>query len=154
MGRLRLGRGWHGLCVIGLGLLAMRLFGPRGPGAFTRDGMHAVAQYDRTMKRLYDEHLEQLRKEGWDRPERLHQLIDRLPEEELHSGPLPYLIGAHAAVQRLAPITRDGGRFGSYFLTVEVVSPDSPDPSSPVVGHRAPRSRKRGGEERRSGRDR
>ena len=52
MGRLRLSCRWHGLCEICLELLAMCLSGPKGSGIFTGDGTHAVAQYDRTMKRL------------------------------------------------------------------------------------------------------
>jgi len=58
--RLRLDSG-HSLAVgagddlnlqLNSGDLLMCLSGFRGPGTFTRDGMHSVMQYDRTMKRL------------------------------------------------------------------------------------------------------
>lgn len=39
-------------------------------------------------------------------------------------SPLPdFYIGAHAAISRMALLTRDGSRYRSYFPTVEVVSP-------------------------------
>ncbi|MBB3656744.1 hypothetical protein FHX15_001972 [Rhizobium sp. BK650] len=40
------------------------------------------------------------------------------------TGVLPdFLIGAHAAVQRLPVLTRDVGRYRAYFPTVELISP-------------------------------
>lgn len=40
------------------------------------------------------------------------------------SGVLPdFFIGAHAAVEGLALVTRDDRRFSSYFPTIEVISP-------------------------------
>jgi len=41
------------------------------------------------------------------------------------TGVLPdFLIGAHAAVQKLPVLTRDVGRYRSYFPTVEFITPD------------------------------
>lgn len=41
------------------------------------------------------------------------------------TGVLPdFFIGAHAAVARLALLTRDRGRYGSYFPTVELIAPE------------------------------
>jgi len=34
-----------------------------------------------------------------------------------------FLIGAHAAVQTLPVLTRDVGRYRSYFPTIELISP-------------------------------
>ena len=40
------------------------------------------------------------------------------------TGVLPdFLIGAHAAVQTLPVLTRDVGRYHSYFPTIELISP-------------------------------
>jgi predicted nucleic acid-binding protein len=40
------------------------------------------------------------------------------------SSPLPdFYIGAHAAIRRLALLTRDGARYGTYFPTVQVLAP-------------------------------
>lgn len=40
------------------------------------------------------------------------------------TGVLPdFLIGAHAAVQTLPVLTRDVGRYRSYFPTIELISP-------------------------------
>jgi predicted nucleic acid-binding protein len=44
----------------------------------------------------------------------------------LRSSPLPdFYIGAHAAVRRLALLTRDAARYRTYFPTVEVLAPVS-----------------------------
>ena len=46
------------------------------------------------------------------------------------ASPLPdFYIGAHAAVARLPVITRDPGRIGTYFPTVELIAPDRNPPS-------------------------
>jgi hypothetical protein len=40
------------------------------------------------------------------------------------SSPLPdFYIGAHAAVRRLALLTRDAARYGTYFPTVQLLAP-------------------------------
>jgi predicted nucleic acid-binding protein len=40
------------------------------------------------------------------------------------SSPLPdFYIGAHAAIGRLALLTRDAARYGSYFPSVEILAP-------------------------------
>jgi predicted nucleic acid-binding protein len=40
------------------------------------------------------------------------------------TGVLPdFMIGAHAAVERLSVLTRDIGRYRSYFPTVDLISP-------------------------------
>jgi predicted nucleic acid-binding protein len=40
------------------------------------------------------------------------------------SSPLPdFYIGAHAAVRRLALLTRDAARYGTYFPTVRILTP-------------------------------
>lgn len=42
----------------------------------------------------------------------------------LRSAPLPdFFIGAHAATEHLALLTRDAARFETYFPTVEILSP-------------------------------
>ena len=42
----------------------------------------------------------------------------------LRTSPLPdFYIGAHAAIGRLALLTRDAGRYGSYFPRVEILAP-------------------------------
>jgi predicted nucleic acid-binding protein len=42
----------------------------------------------------------------------------------LRRSPLPdFYIGAHAAVRRLALLTRDAARYRSYFPTVEILAP-------------------------------
>lgn len=41
------------------------------------------------------------------------------------TGVLPdFFIGAHAAIQKLPLLTRDVGRYRSYFPTVELITPD------------------------------
>jgi predicted nucleic acid-binding protein len=45
----------------------------------------------------------------------------------LRSSPLPdFYIGAHAAVARLALLTRDASRYSSYFPTLEILAPVRP----------------------------
>ena len=40
------------------------------------------------------------------------------------TGVLPdFLIGAHAAVERIPVLTRDAGRYRAYFPTVELITP-------------------------------
>lgn len=34
-----------------------------------------------------------------------------------------FFIGAHAAIEGMALLTRDAGRYGTYFPTVELISP-------------------------------
>ena len=42
----------------------------------------------------------------------------------IRTGVLPdFFIGAHAAVLRLPIVTRDGGRYRTYFPTVELITP-------------------------------
>jgi predicted nucleic acid-binding protein len=42
------------------------------------------------------------------------------------TGVLPdFLIGAHAAVTRSPLVTRDSGRYRSYFPTIELIAPDA-----------------------------
>lgn len=42
----------------------------------------------------------------------------------VRTAPLPdFVIGAHAAVKRYALLSRDSGRFESYFPTVELIAP-------------------------------
>ena len=42
-------------------------------------------------------------------------------------APMPdFYIGAHAAIERLALLTRDAARFRTYFPTVELLSPSKP----------------------------
>lgn len=42
----------------------------------------------------------------------------------VRTSPLPdFFIGAHAAVEQLALLTRDAGRYRSYFPTVRVIAP-------------------------------
>lgn len=44
----------------------------------------------------------------------------------LRSSPLPdFYIGAHAAIENLVLLTRDAGRFQTYFPRVEILSPAS-----------------------------
>jgi predicted nucleic acid-binding protein len=44
-------------------------------------------------------------------------------------SPLPdFFIGAHAAVENLALLTRDVSRYKTYFPSVELISPKGPDP--------------------------
>ncbi len=41
-----------------------------------------------------------------------------------HKAPLPdFYIGAHAAIDKLALLTRDVARYSTYFPTVELISP-------------------------------
>ena len=43
----------------------------------------------------------------------------------LRATPLPdFYIGAHAAIEGLALLTRDGARYRSYFPTVEILGPE------------------------------
>jgi predicted nucleic acid-binding protein len=45
----------------------------------------------------------------------------------LRISPLPdFYIGAHAAIERLALLTRDAARYRSYFPKVEILAPSKP----------------------------
>jgi len=84
--------------------------------------------------------------------DRIEDLDEELPERDYRRLPLPYeagflagkafllyrraggerrsalpdfYIGAHAAVQRLALLTRDSSRYRTYFPTVALISPDA-----------------------------
>ncbi len=61
----------------------------------------------------------------------------------LRQSPLPdFYIGAHAAIGRLALLTRDAARYRSYFPGVEIIAPTTPTPGRPPASSRtSPRAR-------------
>jgi predicted nucleic acid-binding protein len=58
-------------------------------------------------------------------------------------SPLPdFYIGAHAAIGRLALLTRDASRYRTYFPGVEIIAPLTPTPARPPASSRtSPRAR-------------
>jgi predicted nucleic acid-binding protein len=58
-------------------------------------------------------------------------------------SPLPdFYIGAHAAIGRLALLTRDATRYRSYFPGVEIIAPSTPTPARrPASLRTSPRAR-------------
>ena len=58
-------------------------------------------------------------------------------------SPLPdFYIGAHAAIGRLALLTRDSARYRSYFPGVEIIAPTTPAPARPPASSQtSPRAR-------------
>lgn len=52
--------------------------------------------------------------------------VDYRKRRGAKSNPLPdFFIGAHAAIEQLPLITRDAKRFGTYFPTVELITPQT-----------------------------
>jgi hypothetical protein len=54
-----------------------------------------------------------------------------------HSPLRDFYIGAHAAIGRLALLTRDATRYRSYFPGVEIIAPPAPVPAHPPASSRA-----------------